>query len=148
MRRIALIIPFFHVGGVERWAVYTLSTLKDKGYDVNLYVLGEITTKHNFFGDIEPIKINFLYLFKFLISKSRPDIILTGLTKLNLILCILGKIFNIKVVSSIHLALNKKSNENKIKFIIRILMHKIIYHFSTAIICVSEGVKRRIFINQ
>lgn len=142
MRKIALIIPFFHVGGVERWAVYIIKSLKNKGYDINLYVLGEITADYKIFGDINaPIKINYFDLLNILFSNSKPEIILTGLTRLNLFLSILGKISNIKVISSIHLALNKKPNESFFKYLIRIYVHKLIYFFSTAIICVSDGVK-------
>lgn len=142
MRKIALIIPFFHVGGVERWAVYIIKSLKNKGYDINLYVLGEITADYKIFGDINaPIKINYIDLFNILFLNSKPEIILTGLTRLNLLLSILGKISNIKVITSIHLALNKKSNESFFKYLLRIYVYKLIYFFSTAIICVSDGVK-------
>ena len=111
MRKIALIIPFFHVCGVERWAVYIIKSLKNKGYDINLYVLGEITADYKIFGDINaPIKINYIDLFNILFLNSKPEIILTGLTRLNLLLLILCKISNIKVITSNQLAINKKLN--------------------------------------
>ena len=142
MRKIAIILPFFHIGGVERWSIYVSNALKESGYDINLYVIGEISIKSNFFSNgIQPIKLNYLSLIKLLFSESKPKLIITGLTRLNLFLSILGKLTKIEVITSIHLSLKKKNDELQLKYIFRILIHKIIYKFSTAIICVSEGVK-------
>lgn len=137
--KIIFLIPFFKIGGVERWVSYAQKALKSSYFEVEILCFGEISINEDYFCSGTTIKsVNLLYLIKLLFNKN--VLIITALTKLNFVFAILG-FLPYKHMSSIHLSLEKKSFESNIKYILRRLVHKIIGRYSNVVLCVSKGIE-------
>lgn len=138
--KIALILPAFYIGGFERWATFVYKALSSQNVTIDVFVLGNIEAHPKDFGiNFELNKITFIGLFKIVFS-SKYKYILTGLTKLNLLLSFLCLFSRKFVITSIHLSLHRKEIETPFKYRLRKEFHKYIYKFSNKIICVSNGI--------
>ena len=140
MKVIWIILPFFKVGGVEKWAQSVFLSLKSD-FDVEVYITGKVDKKaKETFPDIyvkQISKINLL--FKAILNP--PDIVISALTPANVFSCFAFSLFKTKVFTSIHLTLQSVSANSKIHQLRRLIAHKIISMFSYRVITVSEGVK-------
>ncbi len=141
--KIVILLPFFGVGGVERWAVLGQKALADKGYDVEINIFGPILVSPNVFSvkNVKISKINFFQFLQLFFGFNSPDLILTALTKMNFFVSLLGKFFRKPVITSVHLTLQRQEFETYLKFLIRKYIHKAICTLSTSVICVSSGIK-------
>jgi glycosyltransferase involved in cell wall biosynthesis len=147
--RVLIVLPFFHVGGVERWALNVRKALLNQGHEVRFIILGNITARRDDFGknyqeSFDSFEIGYYKLLKYIIFKRQADIIITGLSKLNFILSIVGRLIKIPVITSVHLNLAKKNHEKYIKYYARCIVHKLIMMNSKKIICVSNGIKEEL----
>jgi len=138
--KIAIILPAFYLGGFERWASFVYKALSSHKIITDVYILGNIKAHPSDYGiDLNLRRINLIDLFN-IIYFSKYNCIITGLTKLNLLLSFFCFFSNKYLITSIHLSLHRKEFESLLKFTIRKFIHKLIYKFSDKIICVSNGI--------
>jgi len=138
-KTIVFVIPFFHAGGVERWVSYAVSALKNRGVSVKIFCTGALTIKDSFYcDDVIVESFSWFDVIKYL---YRHDVItVSALTRPNLIISIVSKVFGRNHISSVHLSLGKKKTEKLWKHWMRVLFHWVILSLSKNTIAVSEGV--------
>jgi hypothetical protein len=62
--KVAILLPGFHMGGVERWALQVRNAFELLGYEADILVTGSITeNSHSFKYNFEIKKISFIQLF-------------------------------------------------------------------------------------
>ena len=139
--QVYIVLPFFYVGGVERWASFIAKGVSEYGLSIQIYSLGKIDAAPSYFGvDADVKKISFLNLTRLIFNGDRK-VILTGLTKLNVLLA--GLCFfasNTRLVTSVHLSISKKGDESYLKYNVRLILHRIFSIFSYRVVCVSKGI--------
>lgn len=144
-QKVALVLPFFHVGGVERWALNVRMALQRQGYDVRLVVLGAVTASSSDFGPaLQPgvlsIERGMSAWMRTLWGRDRAQVVITGLSKLNFLLSLWGRLFGVPTLTSVHLSLGKKEHEMPLKYQARRWVHQRILSWSSRVICVSQGI--------
>jgi glycosyltransferase involved in cell wall biosynthesis len=143
--KIIVILPFFHLGGVERWAINIISVLKKQGYEVLLIVVGSSSAKVSDFGT-EPdslgltIQHGYRALWSSLTARGEPGVIITALSRLNFLLSIFGAFFGRPVITSVHLSISRQKHESRAKSQARKFVHRMIILLSHRVICVSGGI--------
>lgn len=141
-KTIWIILPFFKVGGVEKWAQGIFRALSGtEKICVKVFVFGDIDQKaQQIFSEMTLIKITRLRLL-YLSFISPPDLVISALTPANLLSCFFFAVRRVKIITSIHLTLDACSAVSTLHQLKRIVAHKLITLVSDKVIAVSEGVK-------
>jgi glycosyltransferase involved in cell wall biosynthesis len=140
MKKIWIVLPFFYVGGVEKWALALAAELRES-FDVRLICIGVVDEEATqVFSEFPIERIAPLKLIWDVITGRAPDICFAALTPANLFVCALFFFSKTKVVTSTHLTLAFESAKNKSHFFRRRLLYFIIGGLSDAVVAVSRGV--------
>lgn len=141
-KTIWIILPFFKVGGVEKWAQGVFRALAGvENVRVKVFVFGDVDQKaQQIFSEMTLIKVRRMKLL-YLTFVSPPDLVISALTPANLISCFLFAVRRVKVITSVHLTLDSCSAVSILHQLKRIVAHKLITLLSDKVIAVSEGVK-------
>lgn len=140
MKSVWIILPFYRVGGVEKWARSVSLALQDS-YKVTVYITGDIDPQaEHIFQDVPLTQVSKFKLF-ILACFHSPDFVISALTPSNVFSCIVFGFRRTKVITSIHLTLKRISAHSDWHQFKRISAHIMVGLLSDKILAVSNGVK-------
>ena len=142
-KRLIILIPCFHDGGVETWVKSIFK--KNKNLNLILVIHGEITKDVSFAKEIYNPKTNLeiLSLFKKL-KLDKSDTVFSSLTPSNIRGLIFKSIFRYKHIVGVQVTLMRLEWESYFKYFMRKLIYKILFLFSDRIYVASSGLKDEI----
>lgn len=142
MTSVWILLPFFYVGGVEKWAVALARELR-QSYDVRVISFGPVDAEaERVFSEFPVHQMSAQNLVRTVFRGGAPDICIAALTPANIFASCLFFWGRTKVLSSTHLTLSRESAKNYFHYIRRCFVYYFIGRVSDVVIAVSEGVKR------
>ena len=142
MKSVWILLPFFYVGGVEKWAIALAQQLQTE-YEVNVISFGPIDTEARLvFSEFPVMQISPWHVIWRVVRGDVPDICIAALTPANIFAGCLFFWRETKVLSSTHLTLSRESAKSYFHYIRRRCVYYFIGCVSDVVIAVSEGVKR------
>lgn len=139
-RQLWILLPFFKVGGVEKWAIAAKYEL-NSAYAVRVLSFGPVDRRATeiFHGALVE-RVTFIDLLKIILVEGAPDVCLCALTPANLIGGLLFIVSRTKVITSVHLTLKRESARSNFHYFRRRALYWLIGLLSNKVIAVSEGV--------
>ena len=142
-KRLIILIPCFHDGGVETWVKSIFEY--NKTFDLVLVIHGEVSMDVSFAKDVIKVK-NFLEVFRAFkkLKLSKYDVVFSSLTPSNIYGLLLKFFFRYKHIVGVQVTLMKLEWESYLKFAIRKLIYKVFHFLSDRVYVASSGLKKEI----
>lgn len=140
MPTVWILVPVFKVGGVEKWVEYVCRSLSSN-FEVRVYVTGDVDPRAL---EIYPsVAVRRVSIFSLIIEALRcpPDVVISALTRSNVLSCAIFGLLKTKLIASLHLTLGRVSSHSPIHYFFRVLAHIWIDFWVDHVIAVSHGVK-------
>lgn len=154
-RRAVFVINSLGGGGAERVMSKIVDDISkgDEALDVSLITLDALDDQYRLASTVRRIKLDSkgsllrgIYLIFLFFSRDRPDVIVSFLTRSNLVVVIVGKILRIRTVISERVNTTSHFRSKTSGRLSQFLL-KFVYPFADQIVCVSHGVRNDLIYN-
>jgi glycosyltransferase involved in cell wall biosynthesis len=140
-----VVLPGFHVGGAEKWAVNVAGALQESGLNVTILSLGPVTASPEIFGvqiplvRLSPLRALVLLAFR----RQNLAVCVAALTRANLFVGLCCWILRIPNITSLHLSLAQNPAESRMRWLLRNLVHRFLWRVTDRVVACSQGVARQ-----